>query len=314
MLVGSSAGQSLLSGGNNVVLGTYAALYAQCTNAVVIGTNAGQSVNAQNCVFMGYQAGSMYSGGLNSMAMGTNTAYAAGGDNCTYLGTSAAYAVSGDNNVAIGYNAGASTTFYFPVSMQNSLVLGTNACYSGTGSTTLNNTIVIGTNIQFSDSDNGSTIIAAGGKRCVTISNIKAGGTVPYDSSALQLTSYGGGGAYCDLDLNPYNGSNPPAISLRGSDNSYSADFTILQKTPGSQTNSQVQRASASVNNDWIFDDVTRLYGFPRNYASGGASAYAGIAGLGHATAGTYAIQQDAGGRTYLNASDYVQCNSTNED
>jgi len=124
--IGTGAGSSLTSGGNNVFVGQYAGDDATAgSNNVCMGTSAGSAALAgDNNIFIGSSSGAINTSGYSNTALGystlrlngsgaSNTAigmmsgYATTGSNNTFLGRYSGYAnTSGGNSVHLGYFAG----------------------------------------------------------------------------------------------------------------------------------------------------------------------------------------------------------------
>jgi hypothetical protein len=124
-LIGQSAGSSITTGGDNVIISNMAGTTG-LSNSVIIGTNtsggstsailgnlAGQSATAGGQVLIGYAAGRLAAGGTNNIAVGQTAMQNATGGNNIAIGSGAGSGItSGTGNVVLGNYAGANNTNY----------------------------------------------------------------------------------------------------------------------------------------------------------------------------------------------------------
>jgi hypothetical protein len=129
VIIGNAAGQSLTTGGSNVMLGTGSDTSLGASNVVCIGNVA---VNkGGNAVSIGNSATSSGTGSFNTL-VGTNTTAASGANpnSGVALGRSANF--SGNNAVSVGYNASVLST------STDNIAIGTSATITaGTGASSI---------------------------------------------------------------------------------------------------------------------------------------------------------------------------------
>lgn len=138
-LIGYKAGNKIVSGVNNVMLGANAGLNTLASDNIFIGTNAGISVvNASRNICVGSSSGRMISGNNNVLLGYNNTTTTSGVYNSIALGTNTT--CTGNANITIGFQSQMTSTNSILIGSEsinqadNSIIIGKNIINSGSNS------------------------------------------------------------------------------------------------------------------------------------------------------------------------------------